>query len=166
MSVRANRNAKIKSLIQNVIIFVITFILILVFFHFIRFPLVDGSSMSPLYSSNDRLVTLYTKHVSHDDIVILWSDSLDEYLVKRVIGMSGDHIEIKDGILYRNGVQLYESYLKEQSWNNGTLNIDIIVPDNCIYVLGDNRNDSTDSRVLGSFSCDEIFGKVIYRMSW
>ena len=164
MSVRTERIQRRRNIIKNVIIFVFTFLAILLFFHFIRFPVVNGTSMVPTYNDGDVLVTLYTNRVEDNDIAVLWTETLGEYVVKRVIGVEGDHIQIKDGQLFRNGARLYESYLNSQSWADMKDNVDIIVPEGQIFVMGDNRNDSTDSRILGMFSLDDIFGRVLWRL--
>lgn len=85
----------------------------------------------------------------------------DRYWIKRVIGKSGDLIEIKDGIVFRNGTLLVEPYIKEEMLNFG--DIRVVVPKNHIYVLGDNRNHSADSRIIGSVPIENVLGKLIYK---
>lgn len=155
------KNVKIKSWVKDIIVFVLSFFLFMTIAHFIRFPEVDGNSMYPTYNSGDRLVVLYTKNVKNNDIAVLWNDQVNEYIVKRVIGVAGDHIEIKNGQLYRNEQPIYESYIKEHSWAEIMNSVDVMVPDGYIYVLGDNRNESADSRLLGLLETDDIFGRVI-----
>jgi signal peptidase I len=103
----------------------------------------------------------YTHDVADGDVAVVWSDTLNEYIVKRVMGTAGDRIEIKDVRLYRNGICLYEPYIKEQSWAALMDGINITVPDGYIYVLGDNRNNSTDSRKLGLIDTESVFGRVL-----
>ena len=85
--------------------------------------------------------------------------------VKRVIGLPGDHIEIKDGAVYRNGQKLDEPYLDQGTVTDGHggLFIDIVVPDGYVYVLGDNRNNSTDSRMFGCIPREKIEGRAVWR---
>lgn len=163
MGVLDERRKFRKNILKNLIVFAVTFVSILIFFHFIRFPVVDGESMHPTYENGDVVVTLYTKNVKDNDVVVLWSDVLGEYLVKRVIGTAGDHIVIADGQLYRNGARLYESYLNSYEWADIKDEVDIVVPEDTIYVMGDNRNESADSRAIGLLSVDDIFGRVLFK---
>lgn len=152
-----------KNIIKDIVIFICTFIVFITVFHFIRFPSVTGNSMEPTYSDNDRLIVLYTTDVKVNDIAVVWCDKLNEYIVKRIIGVGGDHIEIKNKHLYRNGVQLYETYINDQDWFDEMDYVNIVVPEGEIFVLGDNRRDSADSRMFGTLSQSDVFGKVLCR---
>lgn len=132
------------------------------FRYFVRFPVVNGESMEPTYQSSDRLVVLYTKDLSVNDTVVVWSESLNEYIVKRVIGMPGDTLVLKNGVLSRNGVRLLEFYIKEKTWK--TVDVTVTLAEDQYFLLGDNRNHSTDSRVLGTVYKDDVFGKVLFRL--
>ena len=85
--------------------------------------------------------------------------------IKRVIGLPGEHIQIKDGKVYINGEELQEDYLPEgtQTLASGGQFIDIIVPEETVFVMGDNRGNSGDSRVFGCIPYDKIEGKVVLR---
>ena len=91
------------------------------------------------------------------DIVVVYSERLNKELCKRLIGVGGDSIEIRQGIVYRNGVSLDEQYNKDVSTC-----LTASVPDGGMYVLGDNRNNSTDSRVLGAFEESAYMGKALF----
>lgn len=80
-------------------------------------------------------------------------------LMKRVIGLPGDILEIKEGQLYRNGEQIAEPYILWPMQKEPLQKY--IVPEGCVFVLGDNRNDSIDSREIGPIPLDHIIGKVI-----
>lgn len=86
--------------------------------------------------------------------------------IKRVIGLPGDHVEIKDGSVYINGEKLEEDYLssdvKTESVNGGQY-LDIIVPEKTVFVMGDNRPDSIDSRKFGCIPYEKIEGKIVLR---
>lgn len=90
-----------------------------------------------------------------------------ESYIKRVIGLPGDHVQIMDGKVYINGEEFEEPYLQE----NVTTNIDseteqfydLVVPENCVFVMGDNRDHSTDSRSFGCIPLEKIEGKVWIR---
>lgn len=86
--------------------------------------------------------------------------------IKRVIAVEGDHIEIKDGEVYLNGTKLEETYLDEgKETNMGQYGVysDIIVPNDCVFVMGDNREHSTDSRCFGCIPVSKVEGKVWLR---
>ena len=86
--------------------------------------------------------------------------------IKRVIGLPGDHVEIKDGKVYINNQELQESYLPAGIvTDNGHGNCtDIIVPENCVFAMGDNRAQSSDCRRFGCIPLEKIESKVWIRI--
>lgn len=91
--------------------------------------------------------------------------------IKRVIGLPGEHIQIKDGKVYINGEELQEDYLPEgtvtdsmasESISGGQF-LDLIVPEGTVFVMGDNRSHSADSRRFGCIPYGKIEGKVVLR---
>ncbi|HKL79296.1 MAG TPA: signal peptidase I [Mobilitalea sp.] len=87
----------------------------------------------------------------------------NEKLVKRVIGIEGDVIDIKDGSVYVNNVQLEESYIHDIT-ETKKVKYPLVVGEGKLFVLGDNRAVSEDSRAYGLISCDQVQGKVIFRI--
>ena len=83
--------------------------------------------------------------------------------IKRVIGIAGDRVQIKDGKVYVNGEELKEEYLPEGTTTKTVYNNDVIVPEGCVYVMGDNRDQSMDSRTFGCIPLEKVEGKVILR---
>lgn len=83
--------------------------------------------------------------------------------IKRVIGVAGDHIKIEDGKVYRNGEELQEDYLPEGTVTKNKTYSDIVVPEDCVFVMGDNREHSTDSRDFGCIPISKIESKVAFR---
>lgn len=83
--------------------------------------------------------------------------------IKRIIGVAGDHIKIEDGKVYRNGEQLDEPYLQENIRTESKIYSDIIVPENCVFAMGDNRENSTDCRDFGCIPMRKIESKVAFR---
>ena len=90
-----------------------------------------------------------------------------ESYIKRVIALPGEHLEIKDGKVYINGEELDEPYLQDNVITTaGDVNnpfYDLVVPENCIFVMGDNRAGSTDSRAFGCIPLDKVEGTVWIR---
>ncbi|MFA9555730.1 signal peptidase I [Evansella sp. AB-rgal1] len=80
--------------------------------------------------------------------------------IKRVIGEPGDTLEVRNGYVYRNGTLLNEDYIKEEMFGNIP---EFIVPEDTVFVMGDNRNGSKDSRSVGPIPTDNVIGKVIFR---
>ncbi|MFC0561394.1 signal peptidase I [Halalkalibacter alkalisediminis] len=88
------------------------------------------------------------------------NDSDKKVWIKRIIGEEGDTLEYKDGRVYRNGEELIEDYIKEDM----TFPFEtIVVPENHVFVMGDNRNGSLDSRKIGPVPNENILGKVFLR---
>lgn len=89
-----------------------------------------------------------------------------ESYIKRVIGLPGDHIQIKDGKVYLNGEEYDEPYLQDdvETTDMGKyIFTDLVVPDNCVFAMGDNRDYSKDCRAFGCIPLDKIEGKVWIR---
>lgn len=166
MTRREARKLHLRSTIIDISIFIIVFLFVIFFFRKYQFPTIDGESMSPTYHNGDKVMAVITSDVNVGDVAVLWSDTLDEYIVKRVVGTAGDHIVIEDGALYRNDTKVYESYIAEQGWAEPGVRYDVIVPAGYVYVLGDNRNGSTDSRVLGVISVDDVRMRIVSTTNW
>jgi signal peptidase I len=136
---------------------------------FIQPTIVKGGSMHPTLENKDLVITLKTAYLNsvpeQGDIVIFKSSFEDKIYIKRVIGKPGDRVEVKNGHVYVNNRELQEEYA---STNYTEGNIDIIVPENKVFVLGDNRwpNASLDSRssLLGLVPMENIIGKTVYRI--
>ncbi len=151
---------------------VVTFIVTLLFLLFIgNFSLVSGTSMYPTLEHQDRvLVQIIGYDPSKNDIII--TDSFIDYgmpLVKRIIATGGDVVEIdgETGEVSVNGEVLSEPYLEETTTFVGDITYPFTVPENTVFVMGDNRQGSSDSR-LSSVGCiheNEIVGKVLLRVS-
>lgn len=85
--------------------------------------------------------------------------------IKRVIGKAGDHIVVgDDGLVYRNGEMVYEPYLKDHTTNKNGAYVDVVVPEGTIFVMGDNRLESMDSRTFGCIPLNKLDGYVIARV--
>ncbi|EKQ56528.1 MULTISPECIES: signal peptidase I [unclassified Clostridium] len=127
---------------------------------------IPSGSMIPTLNINDKLVVtrVYNKeNLKEGDIVVFFSEEYNERLVKRLIGLPGDKIEIKNGVVFRNGQKINEDYVKNKDDFNGTYE----VPQGKYFFLGDNRPDSADSRRWKNPYIDgsDIEGKIQFRFS-
>lgn len=139
---------------------------------FIRPTLVRGESMYPTLEENDYLIisriSYKIKEPKFGDIIVFKTNLLQEDgtykdLVKRVIATDGDHLVIKDFKVYVNDKLIDEPYIQGQ-YTTG--NIDIIIPKNKIFAMGDNREKSLDSRYeeVGLVELSDVMGKVSVRL--
>lgn len=85
--------------------------------------------------------------------------------IKRVIGLPGDHVKIEDGRVYLNGKEYEEPYLQDgvKTTSFGGIFTDIVVPENCVFAMGDNREESSDCRRFGCIPLEKIEGTVVLR---
>lgn len=83
--------------------------------------------------------------------------------IKRIIAIAGDHIKIENGKVYLNGKELDEPYLKSGLYTDAEIFTNVIVPKDCVFVMGDNRPHSTDSRSFGCIPIKKIESKVLIR---
>lgn len=83
--------------------------------------------------------------------------------IKRIIAVEGDLVQIANGKVYVNGQELIEDYLQEGVTTKTVYYNNLIVPEGCVYVLGDNRDNSMDSRTFGCIPLEKVEGKVILR---
>ena len=144
-------------------------VIALVFTFGLRVVQVDGHSMQPTLLNGERLLMTPLKTPDYGDVVIV--DSYIPYgkpLVKRVIGKAGDTIDIDftAGIVYRNGEALDEPYTAEPTYLYESVDFPITVPDGCLFLMGDNRNNSTDSRDsrVGCVDKRDIMGAAVLRV--
>ncbi|WAA10695.1 signal peptidase I [Fervidibacillus albus] len=153
-------------------IFVIAAILTAIIRFFLFTPIVvDGESMMPTLEDNDRMIVNKLSYIIGEperfDIIVLHAPEDKDY-IKRIIGLPGDHIEYKNDTLYINGEKYDEPYLDEykQKLVGGTLTepFSVDVPEGHVFVMGDNRRYSKDSRHIGPIPLEDILGKanIIY----
>lgn len=133
---------------------------------------VKGVSMEPTFQSGDYIITSKItykfKKIERGDVVVFNSPkNPDIEYIKRIIGLPGDKIEVRDGKVYLNNQLLSENYIasKTNLWDNGYLKEGepIFVPENFVFVMGDNRPRSSDSREFGPIPISSIVGTVIFR---
>lgn len=131
------------------------------------FPIfrVTGSSMEPTLDPKEIVVCLKSSRFQSGDLVAFYYNN--KVLLKRVIGTAGDTIEIDDsGNVFVNGSQLDEPYITKKSLGQCDIDFPYQVPDNRIFVMGDNRETSVDSRTtaVGCIADEYVIGKVFLRV--
>jgi signal peptidase I len=159
----AGRPGRAKSLLRELAETVVPAIVIAVLIHVFlaQATRVYGQSMEPNLHTDMRLVVEKLSYRLHTpergDIVVLRVRPEDEMLIKRVIGLPGDQVEIRDGRVYVNGQPLDEPYLNQETRGNLAPRV---VPPLHVFVMGDNRRASNDSRSFGPVHIDNIVGKA------
>jgi len=133
---------------------------------------VEGRSMQPTLSDGDRVIVwqlFYTPDL-FDVVVLEYADGI--YHVKRILGTPGDHVDYLDGQLVINGVVINEPYLYEEFSHSGFTFEQLcqfdacqVIPENYFLVLGDNRNNSGDSRRYGLVHRSQIVGRSVLRIA-
>lgn len=132
---------------------------------FLPFLRVTGSSMTPTLYNDEMIVCSKRSNFKSGDVVAFYYNN--KILLKRVIGTSGDFINItEDGTVYLNGEILDEPYVEDKALGECDIPLPYQVPDNRIFVMGDHRSVSVDSRSVsvGCIADEYVIGKVIFRI--
>lgn len=145
-------------------------LVVLIFTFVVRLIGVDGSSMEPTLKHGDRLLvlnSLWYDDYRYGDIVVLRKDSfMEEPIVKRVIATEGQTVDIDfdEGIVYVDDVALEEDYINDYTYLEEGTEFPLTVPQGSVFVLGDNRNHSSDSRDsrLGTVDNRYVIGKAVF----
>jgi len=151
----------VKEWLPSVIIVVVTVIIKVAIIDVVT---VKGISMEPTLVDKNKLiiekVSTYRKDFNRGDIVIVKNPQNEDFLVKRLVALEGETIECINNTMYINDKKLNEDYLKKDVYTSDIPKTQ--VPKGYIYVLGDNRPRSKDSRELGVIKYKSIIGKVMY----
>lgn len=138
-------------------------VILLLLFIFLWPVSVVGVSMYPTLENADRVVisrfSAKTGMYERGDLIVFDADNYKENMVKRVIAFGGEMLEIKDGKVYINDDEVDEDY--SLGYTDGEIRMR--VPDDTVFVMGDNRAESVDSRIFGPIDTDDIYGKVVFR---
>lgn len=163
-----NMRQEIYEWMQCIIIALIACVLVFVFIA--RVIDVVGNSMLPTLEDGDKIViTRLVGDYKQGDIVVLRKDTFrEDPIVKRIIAVAGQTVDIDfdNGIVYVDGEALQEDYINEPTYKSINFDGPVTVPEGCVFVMGDNRNDSTDSRDdrIGCVDTRYILGKVVFRI--
>lgn len=144
---------------------VVAAVAVLVSMLFLPVLRVTGTSMTPTLYNDELLICNKRANFSSGDIIAFYFNN--KILLKRVIGVPGDIIDIaEDGTVYLNGEPLDEPYINEKAFGECDIKLPYQVPDNRIFVMGDHRSVSIDSRstAVGCIADEYIIGKVIFRI--
>lgn len=133
---------------------------IVLFTTFFKIGITPTASMEPTLDIND--VVIYSKHKDFavGDVIVFKTPDGESY-VKRLIAVEGDVISIKDGVLFINRKKMDEPYVKE-AWSGDMM--EVTVPDGHFFVMGDNRNNSEDSRVFGFVPNENYIGAAVFQV--
>ncbi len=171
--VRSRRIATSVAIVLLVIVLAIATALLLKYFVLDTFtvdgismyPTLDGGNGANLDDDENNGETLFLNKlakIKRGDIVVFVPDKgnfAGRTLVKRVIAIGGDHVQIKDNAVYLNGQLLVEDYINDQEPAIYDQDLDFYVEEGNVFCMGDNRNHSSDCRVFGQVSLDTVVGR-------
>ena len=164
---RVRYNTGFSGMLRSTIGILITVAAIAVLIAVLLLPVLQiyGTSMAPTLSEGNIVVSVKGSTFETGDVVAFYYNN--KILVKRVIANPGQWVDIdKDGNVYVNNVKLDEPYIEEKAYGETNIELPYQVPDSRIFVMGDNREASIDSRntSVGCVSDEQIVGKIIFRI--
>ena len=164
---REHYKSRYVSVMQSTIFTLITVAAVAVLIATLWMPVLQiyGSSMNPNLKSGDVVVCFKSDTLNRGDIISFYFNN--KILVKRVIGTPGDTIEIdEEGNVTVNGTKLREEYVQNKALGECNITMPYTVPQGRVFVIGDNRSESVDSRnnTIGSIEIEQVIGKLFLRV--
>lgn len=157
-----------REILEWVLSIVIAVVLALVIRNFIFTVVkVEGSSMVPTLQNNDRLIVWRLGYKPQNGDIIVLHQEGEHPFIKRIIATEGQTIDIDfdSHKVYVDGVELDEPYINQPTSETGDVEFPVTVPEDAVFVMGDNRNNSRDSRFqnVGMVAHEDIIGKAVLR---
>lgn len=164
---RVNTKTRFRRLLRSTIytLIVVAACAVLVAVLFMPVLRIYGTSMTPMLNEGEIVISVKGANVEQGDIVALYYGS--KLLVKRCIALEQQWVNIdEDGTVYVDGERLEEPYLKEKAFGECNIDLPYQVPDNTVFVIGDHRSTSIDSRnaSVGCIDLENVVGKIIFRV--
>ena len=164
---RVNYRSRFRKLLRSTIytLIVVSAVAVLVAVLFMPVLRIYGNSMTPTLNEGEIVVSIKGADVKQGDVIGFYYGS--KLLIKRCIALEHQWVDIdKDGNVYVDGELLEEPYLTEKAFGECNLELPYQVPDGCIFVMGDKRETSIDSRntAVGCIDTEDIVGKIIFRV--
>lgn len=164
---RVKYNRKYVSIVKSTVYTLITVAAIAVLVATLWLPVLQiyGTSMTPKLHEGDIVVSVKGNNAGQGDVIAFYYNN--KILVKRVIAFPGDWVDIdENGQVYINQMPLGEPYLQKKAYGDTDIELPYQVPDGKIFVMGDHRETSLDSRnsAIGCVSEEQIVGKIVYRI--
>lgn len=158
---------KYRQTLRGTVYILITVAAVAILIATLLFPVLhlSGSSMDPTLKDEEFVLAVKTSAFKEGDVIAFYYNN--KILVKRVIGVAGDIISIKnDGTVFVNGAEIDESYITDKSLGECDIEMPYQVPESRIFVMGDHRKTSLDSRskAIGSIETEKVVGKIIFRI--
>ena len=164
---RVRYRSRYRSVLRSTVYTLITVAAVAVLVATLWLPVLQtyGSSMTPTLKDGEIILSMKTSDFEPGDIVAFYYNN--KILVKRVICSAGDWIDIdEDGTVYVNGTLLDEPYLTQKALGDCNIELPYQVPDGRVFVMGDHRSTSVDSRntAVGCVAQEQIVGRIIFRV--
>ncbi len=165
--IRLRYSQRYRKLLKNTVfsLLVVAAVSVLIATLFLPVLEIYGNSMSPTLDNQDIVVSVKTDTLVRGDICCLYYNN--HILVKRVIAVAGDEVVIdEDGNVFVNDQLLIEPYVSQKDQGECDIEFPFTVPEQTVFVLGDNRSTSVDSRnsLIGCIAVDEVVGKIVFRV--